>query len=115
MTNIAASHPVEPRCNDDLNIGTPTTEARQNRRRDESGFQAPRRIWQSNEARLPRKVFHRTYVHSAQKIENKLIGIGPFMCRAIAGAPGRRACRMDIPRPTTLVGVVWTSLGLLVF
>jgi hypothetical protein len=32
-------------------------------------LKAPRRIWRSSEARLPRKVFNRTYDHSAQEIE----------------------------------------------
>jgi hypothetical protein len=36
---------------------------------DASDPQAPRRIWQSSEARLPRKVFNRTYDHSAQETE----------------------------------------------
>jgi hypothetical protein len=56
-----------------------------------TNLQAPRRIWQGSEARLPRKVFNRTYDHSAQETEYRLIGIGPFTCRAIAGATGRRA------------------------
>jgi hypothetical protein len=54
-------------------------------------LQAPRRIWQSSEARLPRKVSNRTYDHSAQEQNYSLIGIGPFTCRAIVGALGRRA------------------------
>jgi hypothetical protein len=33
------------------------------------GIQAPRRIRQSSEARLPRKVFNQTYDHSAQETE----------------------------------------------
>jgi hypothetical protein len=32
-------------------------------------LQAPRRIWQSDEALLLQKVFNRTYDHSAQEIE----------------------------------------------
>jgi hypothetical protein len=34
-----------------------------------TNLQAPKRIWQSSEARLPRKVFNRTYDHSAQETE----------------------------------------------
>jgi hypothetical protein len=30
-------------------------------------LQAPRRIWQSSEARIPRNVFSQTYDHSAQE------------------------------------------------
>jgi hypothetical protein len=32
-----------------------------------TNLQALRRIWQSNEAHLPQKVFNRTYDHSAQE------------------------------------------------
>jgi hypothetical protein len=32
-------------------------------------LQAPKKIWQSSEGRLPRKVFNRTYDHSAQETE----------------------------------------------
>jgi hypothetical protein len=32
-------------------------------------LQAPRQIWQSSEARLPRKVFNRTNDHPAQETE----------------------------------------------
>jgi hypothetical protein len=73
MTNIAVCHPAEPLYQgiDDLS----------NRHTDHGGpteivdakllismvlldLQAPRRIWQSSDARLPRKVFNRTYDHS---------------------------------------------------
>jgi hypothetical protein len=62
-------------------IGILTTGACRNRRSEASDLhgvsdlqvlldlQAPRRIWQSSEARLPRKVFNRTYDHSAQETE----------------------------------------------
>jgi hypothetical protein len=74
MTNIAVIHPVEPLYQgiDDLS----------NRHTDHGGpmkivdakllisivllgLQTPRRIWQSSEACLPRKVFNLTYDHSA--------------------------------------------------
>jgi hypothetical protein len=34
-----------------------------------TNLQAPRWIWQGSEARLPRKVFNRTYHHPAQETE----------------------------------------------
>jgi hypothetical protein len=64
-----------------MTIGILTTGARRNRRSEASDLhgvsdlqvlldlQAPRWIWQSSEARLPRKVFNRTYDHSAQEKE----------------------------------------------
>jgi hypothetical protein len=54
-------------------------------------LQAPRRIWKISEARLPRKVFNRTYHLLLRKQKYRLIVIGLFTYIAIAGAPGRRA------------------------
>jgi hypothetical protein len=78
MTNIAASHPVGPLYQ---GIG----DLSNNKHTDHRGptnislnvsdlhgtihLQAPRRIWQSSKARLPRKVLNRTYNHSAQETE----------------------------------------------
>jgi hypothetical protein len=79
MTNKAASHLAEPLyqgignlSNRNTDHGGPTKIAYL---RDASDLhvvvdlQAPRRIWQSSKARLPRKVFNRTYDHSAQETE----------------------------------------------
>jgi hypothetical protein len=55
-------------------------------------LQAPRRIWQSSEAHAYlRRSSNEPTTILLRKQKFRLIGIGPFTYRAIAGAPGRRA------------------------
>jgi hypothetical protein len=79
MTNIAASHPAEPLClgigglsNRHTDHGGPTKNVDLHDASDlHSTFRSPgaQKIWHGSEARLPQKVFSRTYDHFAQETE----------------------------------------------
>jgi hypothetical protein len=70
-TNIAASHPVEPLCKGISDLSNRFVDVKLLISMVLFDLQAPRRIWQSSEARLPQKVFNRTYDNSAQETEIK--------------------------------------------